>query len=177
MAAERVDDALPSVAWELPVSRVSPRFFLPRHIPSILLWCAIALVATGSPLARAADTGQPTGTVTVAEAGTRYGQALAAERFCPGGRLTASARALHDAEPDRATFDREAEKIVESWTAALSCLEADPATGRPIASCRRIKMLSCRQAWLEIGPEGTMMPGLLEQSLDGVGPDGITRQK
>lgn len=158
--------------------RVSPRFFQQRRRPRSLFWCAIALVAAGSPLAHAGDPGrQSAGTVTAAEAGTRYGQALAAERFCPGGRLTASARALHDAEQDRATFDREAAKIVESWTAALSCQEADPATGRPIASCRRIKMLSCRQAWLEIGPEGTMMPGLLEQSLDGVGPDRITRQK
>lgn len=159
--------------------RVSPRFFQQRRRPRSLFWCAIALVAAGSPLAHAGDAEQPGGPVTAAEAGTRYGQALAAERFCPGGRLTASARALHGSrtDSDRATFDREAAKIVESWTAALSCQEADPTTGRPIASCRRIKMLSCRQAWLEIGPEGTMLPGLLEQSLDGVGPDGITRQK
>lgn len=101
-------------------------------------------------------------------AGRRYGQALAVAAQCPGGKATAKAEALKARFSGSAAqaFAAEADRVVADWKAALGCVEADPETGRMIASCRRIKKITCSQAWLEIGPEGSAMPGLVEFKAD-----------
>ncbi len=97
-------------------------------------------------------------------AGRRYGQAIAVSAQCPGGKATAKAEALKArfSGSDAQAFMAEADRVVADWKAALGCVEADPETGRMIASCRKIKKVTCSQAWLEIGPEGNAMPGLVE---------------
>lgn len=101
---------------------------------------------------------------TAVDAGRRYGQAQAAARFCPGGKLLAKVEELrarfHDA--DKAAFEAEAAKMAQAWDLTLGCQEGDQETGRPNLRCRQVKRLSCRQAWREIGPEGTAIPGLIE---------------
>jgi hypothetical protein len=96
--------------------------------------------------------------------GRRYGQALAVSAQCPGGKATAKAEALKArfSGEQAQVFTAEANRVVADWKAALGCVEADPETGRMIASCRKIKKVTCSQAWLEIGPEGSAMPGLVE---------------
>ena len=97
-------------------------------------------------------------------AGRRYGQARAVSAQCPGGKATAKAEALKArfSGEQAQVFTAEANRVVADWKAALGCVEADPETGRMIASCRKIKKVTCSQAWLEIGPEGSAMPGLVE---------------
>lgn len=65
---------------------------------------------------------------------------------------------------DNEAFKAEAAKTFEVWTKALGCSNIDAETGRQNATCRHLKTISCRQAYGEIGPEGSVMPGLLEQT-------------
>jgi len=102
--------------------------------------------------------------MTVAEAGARYGQALSAAKFCPGGKITGTATALPSQfnGADAETFQVEAGKVTAGWGQAFdNCVEIDPATHKQ-TTCRRMKVTSCRQAWIEIGPEGRDFPGLLD---------------
>ena len=109
--------------------------------------------------------------LTPADAGARFGQATSVARYCPGGHVTAAGTALgrgYEGEA-RAAFEAAAAKVVANWNDALGCREVDEETGRLVVSCRRIKLANCRQAWLEIGPQGSAVPGLVELSLDGYG--------
>lgn len=101
--------------------------------------------------------------ITVAEAGARYGQALAGAKFCPGGKVTAKAEALPGTytSVDATKFKSEAENVTKAWDKAFACVEFDPTANRS-TECRKMRLTSCRQAWIEIGPEGRNLPGLLD---------------
>ena len=103
------------------------------------------------------------GDISVAEAGARHGQALSAAKICPGGKITAKGEALPGSYSgdDTAVFKAESEKVTAAWDKAFQCEEVDPATHHS-TTCRRMKLISCRQAWIEIGPEGRNIPGLLD---------------
>lgn len=107
-------------------------------------------------MAQAAD-------VTAAEAGARFGQATAAAKTCPGGKVTAKASGLVGAYTgeDAAVFQAEALKVTDAWEKAFACVEVDP-TSRRTTQCRKMRLTSCRQAWIEIGPEGRDLAGLLD---------------
>jgi hypothetical protein len=94
------------------------------------------------------------------ETGMRYGQALGVARVCYGLRTTEAAGQLeHIYEgAEREAFRAEAEKVLASWQEALSCAK----TGGP-NECRLIYEMSCRDAYREIGPEGSQFPGLVER--------------
>jgi hypothetical protein len=103
---------------------------------------------------------------TPQEAGLRYGQASGVAAACPSTVMTPKAEALTQLfkGTDHEAFKAEAAKTFEVWTQALGCANIDAETGRQNATCRHLKTISCRQAYGEIGPEGTAMPGLLDQT-------------
>lgn len=90
----------------------------------------------------------------------RYGQALGVARACYGLRATDTASALAGAYQgaEAETFRAEAERVQASWQDALSCAKS----GGP-NECRLIYEMSCRDAYREIGPEGSQLPGLVER--------------
>jgi hypothetical protein len=112
------------------------------------------------------------GDISAADAGARYGQAVAAAKICPGGVVTDKAKALKASfiDGNASTFQAEADKVTEGWDKVFNCVERDPNTGRT-TSCRKMKLVNCRQAWLEIGPEGKAVAGLLDLNFDGLGKD------
>ncbi len=103
------------------------------------------------------------GDISVAEAGARYGQAKSAAKFCPGGKVTAKAESLAQSYigENTAVFKAEEVKVTEAWDKAFACIEIDPNTNRT-TQCRKMRITSCRQAWIEIGVEGRNIQGLLD---------------
>lgn len=103
------------------------------------------------------------GDITIAEAGARFGQATAAAKFCPGGKITAKAEALAGSYTgeNASTFKAQADNVTAAWEKAFNCIEVDPNTRRT-TQCRKMRLTSCRQAWIEIGSEGRNVPGLLD---------------
>ncbi|WP_439542039.1 hypothetical protein [Hyphomicrobium sp.] len=94
------------------------------------------------------------------EAGARYGQALGVALICYGLRTTPALERLPSQYTGdaRTEFDSESEKVLAAWREAGSCKKA----GGPNA-CRLVHAWSCRAALNEIGPEGAILPGLVEQ--------------
>jgi hypothetical protein len=134
-------------------------------IKSLVAIAAVSAVSVLSPPARAEVPAGGTAVTLPAplaprEAGARYGQALGVALICYGLRTTpAIERLASQYQGDaRTQFDSESEKIVASWRAASSCQKA----GGPNA-CRLVHEWSCAAALREIGPEGTVLPGLVEQ--------------
>ena len=92
--------------------------------------------------------------------GARYGQALGASLACPGTRVTEKAEALSAGMRDEAReeFKRQAAVVVALWRKIPAC---DGATHGP-NQCKLANNVSCREAYLDIGPEGRHLPGLIE---------------
>ncbi len=103
------------------------------------------------------------GELSVSDAGARYGQAQSASKFCPGGKITDKAESLAQSftGDDAAVFKAGADNVTAAWDKAFACIEIDPATNRK-TECRKMRLTSCRQAWIEIGAEGKDVPGLLD---------------
>jgi hypothetical protein len=105
--------------------------------------------------------GTPRAQLSPREAGVRYGQAMGVARLCYGLRTTAAAGELertYQGADGGDAFRAEAEKVLASWQDALGCAKA----GGP-NECRLIYEMSCRDAYREIGPEGSRLPGLIER--------------
>jgi hypothetical protein len=135
----------------------------------IRIGIAMAVLAAGIALSPRAQAGDAPGGTAVAlpepalparEAGARYGQALGVALICYGLRTTPAVDRLPSQYQGdaRSQFDAESAKIVTSWRDASSCKKA----GGPNA-CRLMHEWSCAAAFREIGPEGTALPGLVEQ--------------
>jgi hypothetical protein len=122
---------------------------------------AVLILGAGSVIGGA----QPK--LTPQEAGLRYGQASGAADTCPNTAMTLKGEALRQLFQGAANeaFKAEAAKTYEAWTTALTCTSIDPTTGRTSAMCGQLKADRCRQAYGEIGPTGTVMPGLLDQTV------------
>ena len=92
-------------------------------------------------------------------AGARHGQALGVALICYGLKTTPAVQQLPNAYSgeELKAFTEESEKVLLSWQKAKSCVKS----GGP-NECRLIYEWSCRDALLEIGPQGTKLKGLIE---------------
>lgn len=93
-------------------------------------------------------------------AGARFGQALGSELICYGLKSTEKAKALPAkyTGDDAAAFSRESDKVLAAWREAATCKNAKGPN-----ECRLLFEASCSAAFREIGPNGTSIPGLVEQ--------------
>lgn len=95
------------------------------------------------------------------DAGIRYGQAAGMAAVCLDMKPTAKAEALSTAftGADLEKFNVQAETVLKSWKKTLACAHtADP------NPCRLAHQMSCKEAYKEIGPAGSVAPGLIEMS-------------
>lgn len=103
---------------------------------------------------------EPAAGLSARDLGARYGQALGAVLACPGYGVTAKAEALASglSRGEMEDFKREAAVVVGLWRRIPVC---DAATNGP-NECRLANDLSCREAMRDVGPEGRVVPGLIE---------------
>jgi hypothetical protein len=95
------------------------------------------------------------------DAGIRYGQAAGMSAVCLDMKPTAKAEALSNAftGADLEKFKVQAETVLQSWKKTLSCAhKVDP------NPCRLAHQMSCKEAFKEIGPGGSVAPGLVEMT-------------
>ena len=120
------------------------------------------LAVTGATGAEAGD--KPA--LTAAQAGQHYGLVRAAAEFCPGGIITEKGKAFaapYDSGPDAATFKAEADKIVEAWRIGTRCVEGEMDRTQ-LSMCTSMHLKNCRAAWAQMGPTGSVLPGLIDVS-------------
>jgi hypothetical protein len=93
------------------------------------------------------------------DVGARYGQAKGAAEVCTDTRTTERMAALDAvySGTDLETFRIQAAKIYEAWIKVQRCVDQDDPS-----QCTVIKDESCAAAMAEIGPAGSVLPGLLE---------------
>ncbi|OYW54628.1 MAG: hypothetical protein B7Y80_06200 [Hyphomicrobium sp. 32-62-53] len=126
----------------------------------------VAVIATAHAPAIAEDATAPSpakfGDLTnPRDAGIRYGQAAGMAAVCLDMKPTSKAEALASAftGADLEKFNVQAETVLKSWKKTLACAHtADP------NPCRLAHQLSCKEAYKEIGPAGSVAPGLIEMS-------------
>jgi hypothetical protein len=97
--------------------------------------------------------------MTPRDVGARYGQARGAVEVCTGTKTTDRVSAL-DAiytGADLEAFKTQAAKIYDAWIKVKRCVGQDDPN-----QCAVIMDESCAAAITEIGPAGTVLPGLLE---------------
>jgi hypothetical protein len=95
------------------------------------------------------------------DAGIRYGQAAGMAAVCIDMKPTAKAEALSAtfSGDDLEKFKIQAETVLKSWKKTLGCAHtADP------NPCRLAHQMSCKEGYKEIGPAGSIAPGLIEMS-------------
>ena len=95
------------------------------------------------------------------DAGIRYGQAAGMAAVCLDMKPTAKAEALSGAfsGADLEKFKVQAETVLKSWKKTLNCAhKVDP------NPCRLAHQMSCKEAFKEIGPGGSVAPGLIEMT-------------
>ncbi len=93
------------------------------------------------------------------EAGIRYGQAAGMAAVCINIKPTSKAENLATSfsGKDLEMFKLQAETVLKSWKKTLACAHtSDP------NPCRLVHQMSCREAYREIGPRGTVAPDLVE---------------
>lgn len=111
--------------------------------------------AAGAPPAKFGDLANPR------DAGIRYGQAAGMAVVCLNMKPTAKAEALSTSftGADLEKFKVQAETVVQSWKKTLACAHtSDP------NPCRLAHQMSCREGYKEIGPGGSVAPGLIEMT-------------
>lgn len=93
------------------------------------------------------------------EAGIRYGQAAGMAAVCENMQPTQKADALASAfsGKDLETFKVQAETVLQSWKKTLTCTHTNDPN-----PCRLAHQISCREGLKEIGPVGSVAPGLVE---------------
>ncbi len=146
-----------------------PNFARRRLLPVAVAIAAAGFCATAVRAADAAapdtatpDTATPAGAPAAATdaraAGARYGQALGAVEICVGSKVTDKAKGLGAAfkDGDLETYTQQAAKVYDTWLKVKDCRKDDP------NQCKIIMDKSCEAAETEIGPDGTVMPGLVE---------------
>jgi hypothetical protein len=95
------------------------------------------------------------------DAGIRYGQAAGMAAVCLDMKPTQKAEALATSftGSDLEKFKVQAETVLQSWKKTLTCAhKADP------NPCRLAHQMSCMEGYKEIGPGGTVAPGLVEMT-------------
>lgn len=115
-------------------------------------------VRAGEP-ASPADGNEASVLADARQAGIRYGQAAGMAVVCENMQPTAKAETLATAfsGADLEAFKRQAESVLVSWKKTLTC--ANTSDPNP---CRLAHQLSCKEAYREIGPNGSVVSGLIE---------------
>jgi hypothetical protein len=101
----------------------------------------------------------PLDQMTPHDVGSRYGQALGAVEICHGASTTAKVPRLNTlyTGADLKSFKAQATKIYDAWIKLKQCTLIDQPS-----ECKVIVDESCAAAIGEIGPEGSVLPGLVE---------------
>jgi hypothetical protein len=122
----------------------------------MLVTCSFADAAAVAEATDAART--EVAQMTPHEVGSRYGQALGAVEICPGAQTTVKVPALNTVYTgeELQTFKMQATKIYDAWIKLKQCAIIDDPS-----ECRVVIEESCAAAVIEIGPSGTVFPGLL----------------
>ncbi len=99
--------------------------------------------------------------LTPYDVGSRYGQALGAAETCAGGKVTDKTSILASlyTGANLEEFKAQEKKIYDAWMNAKHCVRDDHPD-----QCKVIIDESCAAAISEIGPKGTVLPGLFEIS-------------
>ena len=133
-----------------------------RHYALMLL---LALFSAAAPAHAAGDQAPQAGKfgdlTNPRDAGIRYGQAAGMAAVCIDMKPTPKAEALSSAftGPDLEKFKVQAETVLKSWKKTLTCAHvSDP------NPCRLAHQMSCKEGYKEIGPAGSVAPGLIEMS-------------
>jgi len=135
--------------------------------PSRCFYLCLAMLLAGSEAALAdtsteaiAATRAAVSEMTPKDVGSRYGQALGAAEVCTGTKATDKVSQINTiyTGADLQSFATQATKIRDAWDKLKLCTSADNPN-----QCKVIVDESCAAAIAEIGPSGTVLPGLLEQ--------------
>jgi hypothetical protein len=129
-----------------------------------LSFAALSFVMVGNAIAEPAaedvDAARlPIDQMTPHDVGSRYGQALGAVEICHGASTTAKVPKLNSlyTGADLESFKAQATKIYDAWIKLKQCTLVDPPS-----ECKVIVEESCAAAIGEIGPDGSVLPGLVE---------------
>lgn len=97
--------------------------------------------------------------LTPHDVGSRYGQALGAVEICHGVSTTVKVPPLNAlyTGADLKSFKAQATKIYDAWIKLKQCALVDQPS-----ECTVVVDESCAAAISEIGPSGTVLPGLVE---------------
>lgn len=123
-----------------------------------LIVAVLLAVAAGAPPSAAEEARVP-----AAEAGQRIGLAKAAAQYCPAGVVTDKLKAF-EAEytgADGEVVKAEAEKVLEAWKQGTVCDENE-LDRHALSMCRTMRLRNCRAVWNQMGPQGGVMPGLVD---------------
>jgi hypothetical protein len=121
---------------------------------------ALAGTVIAQPAADDKETARlPIEQLTPYDVGSRYGQALGAVEICHGVGTTAKVPPLNTLYngADLKSFKAQATKIYDAWIKLKQCSLVDQPS-----ECKVIVDESCAAAISEIGPSGTVLPGLVE---------------
>jgi hypothetical protein len=93
------------------------------------------------------------------DAGRRGGEAAGAAILCEQLKVTGKVAELrgHYQGEDLAEFDAEASKIMQAWEQVKGCVN-----GQDPNQCKIAQQTSCVLALREVGPQGKIVPGLVE---------------
>ena len=99
-------------------------------------------------------------TATPAQVGTRYGQAAGIALVCYGLKVTPKVDKLKNkfSGADRTAFNTQAAKVLAAWEKTLRCENSNGPN-----ECKLSHTWSCQEGLKELGPQGTVLPGLVEQ--------------
>ncbi len=127
-------------------------------LAATILALSLPAIAGDAPIPQAAKFGDLS---NPRDAGIRYGQAAGMAAVCLDMKPTAKAEALSVTftGENLEKFKVQAETVLKSWKKTLACAHtADP------NPCRLAHQMSCKEGYKEIGPAGSIAPGLVEMS-------------
>lgn len=137
-----------------------PKIVKTKHTLSILVALGLVLNLTASAQADRKSERLNVETATPTQLGIRYGQAAGVALVCYGLQVSPDVEKLKArfSGADLETFNTQAKKILTAWEKTLRCENS----GGP-NECKLSHTWSCQQGLRELGPEGTVLPGLVEQ--------------
>jgi hypothetical protein len=139
---------------------ISPMLPIRLVLFCVAMLSAICSAVQADPSANDLEAAQSSiAQLTPHDVGSRYGQALGAVQICRNTRTTVKVPALSTVYTgaDLKSFEAQAKKIYDAWIKLKQCtLIDDP------SECNVVVDESCAAAIGEIGPSGTVFPGLME---------------
>lgn len=129
------------------------------RVSRLAVCCSILAVAPLVPVTTLAEEVPLSASI----AGERYGLAMAASSYCPAGIITDKGKALGERfeGADAEAFKAQAEKVLEAWRTGSDCDE-DKMDRYQLGMCRTMRLKNCRAVWTQLGPDGSVMPGLVD---------------